>query len=148
MEDIKTLKVLRLSDTEDQVAALEEIFSALRAERLPEDVIGAIEGAVIAREETSSTYLKENLAVPHARIRGIDSAIIVVGANARGVDWPTPDDKARLVALIAVPEGMITGYLKILQKFLKWRKASGLVAKDGSVKDLPALEAELKAALM
>lgn len=142
------LKVISLADTSDQTVALEEMFSCL-ADELDQQVLEDLQEAVILREETSPTYLENSLAVPHGRIRSLNEVVVAVGINQAGIDWPVDEDKARIVIMVGVPAPMVTGYLKILQKIIRWHKSSKLIQHDGSVKpdQMVALERELKTAL-
>lgn len=142
------LKVISLADTHVQTDALEEMFSCLAAD-LEADILADLQEAVILREETSPTYLEKGLAVPHGRIHSLQDVVITVGLNKKGIDWPVEEDKARVIIMVGVPAPMVTGYLKILQKIIKWHKSSRLIEADGSIDpgSIPVLEQELRAIL-
>lgn len=50
-----------------------------------------IAAAVRAREETAGTALGNHLAMPHARIPGLERPLIAVGRSAAGLEWDAPD---------------------------------------------------------
>lgn len=142
------LKVIPLADTTDQTVALDEMFCCLSGD-LDDDTRHDLLEAVILREETSPTYLENSLAVPHGRIASLNKVVIVVGLNPNGIDWPTDEEKARVIIMVGVPSPMIAGYLQILQKIIKWHKSSKLIQRDGSipVEQISDLEHELKSVL-
>lgn len=142
------LKVIPLADTDDQTNALGEMFSCLSGD-LEEKTLHDLKEAVVLREETSPTYLEHGLAVPHGRIHSLEQVVIAVGLNQRGIDWPVQEDRARVIVMVGVPAPMVTGYLKILQKIIKWHKSSRLIEADGSIDParIPILEQEFRAVL-
>ncbi|MEM6552103.1 MAG: cation:proton antiporter [Planctomycetota bacterium] len=59
---------------------------------------------VWAREQIMSTGLEQGLAVPHARVSGLDRAFIFVGISPPGIDFDAKDDQlAEVVCLILSP---------------------------------------------
>lgn len=64
-----------------------------------------IEAAVWAREETLSTGIGNGVALPHARIEGLQTPLVAVGISEKGIDFDAPDDKpAHAIFLILTPE--------------------------------------------
>lgn len=57
------------------------------------------------REQVESTYIGLGLAVPHARVHGLQRAGIYVARSRIGVPWPV--EEAHLIALLVVPRGKI-----------------------------------------
>ena len=82
------------------------VIDALAAAAEP---IASIDGGFLAervwgREQTMSTALPGGLAVPHARVPGLEQPVVVVGTVPDGVDWDAPDGQpARLVILVLTP---------------------------------------------
>lgn len=65
----------------------------------------ALELAVRAREEIMSTGIGNGVALPHARISGLEDVWVVVGISPHGIDFDAPDGKpANLIFLILTPE--------------------------------------------
>lgn len=142
MNSLQILKITQLSDADQPLPAFRELFASLETEMTPvafED----LKEAVLIREEASSTYLDHGLAVPHGRIGSIDQVVISIGLNQNGIPWPDEDRKARLIIMLGVPDSMITGYLVMMQKILKWHKQSKLIDVKGNVTDPALLEKEL-----
>ena len=63
-----------------------------------------VELAVWTREQTLSTGVGNSVAVPHARIDGLNRPLVVVGISETGIDFDSPDgDLARIIFLILTP---------------------------------------------
>ncbi len=66
--------------------------------------VRSVQSAVLQREELMPTGLGNRVAVPHARIQGLASPVVVIGMSADGVDFDAPDgDAAQLVFLLLTP---------------------------------------------
>ncbi len=131
------IKAIELKDFDDQIECLESIFSSL-VDSLEDSQLEELKEAVYMREDTVSTYLEDNLAVPHGRVEGLADDYIVVGINrGGGIDWPSSDKKAKTVVLIGIDKAKISRYLSILQKLIKWYKAN-----DSDLTQLSLVEIE------
>ncbi|MGC9070682.1 MAG: CNNM domain-containing protein [Elusimicrobiales bacterium] len=83
-------------------------FIALREE---------ISKRIIKREKELSTAIGHQIAVPHARIEGLKSAIISVGISKNGIDFLAPDLKpVKVIFLILSPYHEPSLQLAILSK--------------------------------
>jgi mannitol/fructose-specific phosphotransferase system IIA component (Ntr-type) len=59
---------------------------------------------VIARESQASTGLGDRVAVPHARLDGLERPMVAVGLCDGGVDFDAPDGApAQIIVLILTP---------------------------------------------
>ena len=64
----------------------------------------AIRDAVWAREQTMGTGLERGVAVPHARLEGVEKAVVAVGISTAGIDFDAPDGKAvHLIFMVVTP---------------------------------------------
>ncbi|HEY8239807.1 MAG TPA: CNNM domain-containing protein, partial [Kiritimatiellia bacterium] len=81
-------------------AAIQEILNRCDTADLPESK-QAIINAVLLRERSLTTYLGENLAVPHARMESITSPVLFFARASNGVvfDAKKPEEKARILFL-------------------------------------------------
>lgn len=80
-----------------------------------EELAGAVEkhaglerqeivAAVLAREEIMATGIGEGVAVPHARMPGLNGPLVGFGLSATGVDFDAPDgEPSRVICLILTP---------------------------------------------
>lgn len=91
----------------------EEIIHQLAGElSLHDPDMGSdIVASALAREAEESTYIGRGLAVPHARLAGLDAPRVCLAA-ADGVDWH--GCSATLVALLVVPENRPEWQLRLL----------------------------------
>ncbi len=75
---------------------------------------------IMKREELESTGFGNGIAVPHARIDGIPSILILVGVSREGVEFDSLDGKpVNLVFLILAPKSETKLYIYILAKLIK-----------------------------
>jgi len=75
---------------------------------------------VFAREQIGSTVLMDGLAVPHARVEGLDRPYIAIATSEKGVQWSEEDQaKVHIVFLILIPLEEPALYLKVLHVLSK-----------------------------
>ena len=81
----------------------------------------AVIQAALAREEQSTTAVGNEVAIPHARVAGVETpTVLFARIPGNGVDWQSPDNKTvRFVFLIAVPEGANKKHMKILAQLAR-----------------------------
>lgn len=72
--------------------------------------------AILEREKVVSTAIGRGIAIPHAKMQGLDSFFIAIGVQRnKGLHWNSPDHlPVRLIFMIGGPES--DEYLKILSK--------------------------------
>ena len=65
---------------------------------------GEVVDGVMIREEIMATGIGHGLAVPHARLRGLERPVVAVGMSAAGIDFDAPDGRpAQLIFLLLTP---------------------------------------------
>lgn len=69
---------------------------------------------VRAREDQMPTGLPGGIGIPHAKSAHVAAPTLGFGRSADGVDFGADDGPARLIFLIAAPEGGDTEHLKML----------------------------------
>ena len=75
----------------------------------------ALADEVLAREQASSTVIMEGLAVPHARVEGLDRPYAAIATSERGIKWSEGSpSKVHIVFLILTPREDPAVYLKVL----------------------------------
>ena len=73
---------------------------------------------VLERESERTTGIGEGLAVPHARMPGLDNVVVAVGRMAEGVDWNAFDQKpVHLVVLVLSPPNRTADHIQVLGWF-------------------------------
>jgi PTS system nitrogen regulatory IIA component len=77
------------------------------------------EREVFEREAILSTGIGLGVAIPHAKLKGIEDFFIIVGVNKEGVDWNSIDgEPVKAVFLIGAPDTEQKRYLRILSKLI------------------------------
>ncbi|MBN2625348.1 MAG: PTS sugar transporter subunit IIA [Spirochaetales bacterium] len=79
--------------------------------------------AILDREAIMSTGLGLGLAVPHAKLRGIEEFFVTIGILKNPVEWQAIDDQpVSLVFMIGGPDDRQQDYLGILSKLVLFTK--------------------------
>ncbi|WP_062203547.1 PTS fructose transporter subunit IIABC [Demequina salsinemoris] len=101
---------------------------------------------VTKREETMPTGLPGGIAIPHARSAGIAEPSLAFG-RVDGLDWGAPDGPAKLVFLIAAPEGGSDAHMQVLpalaRALMKSEFTEGLAAATTEAEVVALVEAEI-----
>ena len=70
---------------------------------------------VLTREQVSSTVIMDGLAVPHARVEGLDRPYVAIATSVRGIQWPGENpSRVHIVFLMLIPRDDPALYLKVL----------------------------------
>ena len=105
-------------NTNDKDIALKELcsFGATATNLTQTEVFELVK----KREDEMSTGLEEGLAVPHARIKSIDTPVIIFGRSESGIEWNSPDGKpAKLIFLILTPFTNEDSQVQILRNIVR-----------------------------
>ncbi|MCK6487934.1 MAG: CNNM domain-containing protein [Planctomycetes bacterium] len=89
---------LRLAD------ALRAAFARIPADELPLDR-DAVVKAVLERERLAGTYLGKGIALPHARLAGMERAVLVLVRDRAGIPVEHSSERARLLFVLLTPAG-------------------------------------------
>jgi len=91
-----------------EASSLEEVigqaFGSVPAAELPlppEKIVKA----VLERERAMSTYLGNGLAIPHARLEGIDRPALIFARSPEGIPIKGRDERAHLIFILLTPAG-------------------------------------------
>ena len=111
---------MRSSRRED---AVRELLQALVSDnRLPAQMLEASLEAVEKREKLGSTAIGNGVAVPHARLQGLDGTVIAIGLSKEGVEFRALDgEPVHQVFLVLGPEEHPDDYIEVM------RRISGLL---------------------
>lgn len=82
--------------------AVQQIFSRISPSELPRPADGIVK-AVLEREKAMSTYLGRGLAIPHARLEGLEKAVLIFARSEEGIPVAGHADRAHLVFLLLTP---------------------------------------------
>ncbi|OQA24063.1 MAG: PTS system fructose-specific EIIABC component [Verrucomicrobia bacterium ADurb.Bin345] len=100
----------------DRAGALRELCE-VAALHTPGLDLAAAHAAVAAREEAMGTSLGHGVAVPHARMDELKSAVVVSARSKEGIDWNAPDGQpAKLLFLVLTPTHDAEMQIHILAK--------------------------------
>ncbi len=126
-----TSREIRLADYLDESCILCNIDTGQRDEVL-DRLVGAIRRhaggfeqeptltAVIERELQAPTVLTSGLAMPHARLAGIDRPLLAVATSHRGIDFQAAgEDPVNVVVLILTPKSDPGAYLRLMASLSK-----------------------------
>lgn len=97
----------------DRHAATRILAQALAGQGRVTDLDGFL-ADVRKREEQMPTGLPGGIGIPHARSAHVTEPSLVFGRSLEGIDWGAEDGPAKLIFLIAAPEGGGDDHLKIL----------------------------------
>ncbi len=76
--------------------------------------------ALLAREKTASTGMGFGIALPHARVKGVQGMVIAFGRSEKGIDFDSLDGKpVHLFFAIVVPETSINTHINALEELSK-----------------------------
>ncbi len=82
---------------------------------LPNASVADIIKVIKEREELSTTGVGEGIAIPHAKLEGLEEMIIVVARSIKGVPFEAVDHKpVHVIFLLLAPNDSTIQYLKML----------------------------------
>lgn len=97
------------------------------------DAAEVVDGVMI-REEIMATGIGHGLAVPHARMRGLDRPVVAVGLSAAGIDFDAPDGRpAQLIFLLLTPVHDDGAQLELLADIATVFKGEEIRSRVGQV---------------
>ncbi|MBU1615385.1 PTS sugar transporter subunit IIA, partial [bacterium] len=89
--DILNEKVIKVElEAKDKEGALKELVGILDESDLIQDKEKTLE-AVKKREELMSTGIGHGVAIPHAKVEGVDKVIAALGKSKEGIDFKALD---------------------------------------------------------
>lgn len=122
-------------------SALQSLVAALSSSGVLEEKDQFFK-AILEREKVVSTAIGKGVAIPHAKMEGLDQFFIAIGVQKnKGLHWNSPDDlPVRLIFMIGGPES--DEYLKILSKLTDVIKSESIrkkIINASSSKEIVAL---------
>lgn len=91
-------------DAESTIEAVRKAIARMKPESLPiprEEVVRAVE----ERERLIETYLGRHLGMPHARLQGLQKAIVLVIRSEKGIPYRGTTERAHLLFVLLTPTG-------------------------------------------
>ena len=103
---------LKATDRDEVIAELCELVGEQEQMPAKQDLTAA----VVAREKQMGTAVEEGVAIPHARLEELKTAIVAVGRSTPGIEWNSPDGKpTHLIFLVLTPVNQPEVQLQILR---------------------------------
>jgi len=91
-------------EADSTIAAVRKALFLMKPESLPiprDEVVRAVE----EREKLIETYLGRHLGMPHARLQGIQKAIVLVIRSQEGIPYRGTSERAHLLFVLLTPAG-------------------------------------------
>lgn len=122
--------------SEDKSAVISELAQRISA-NVPPLKADDIETVLVNRENLGSTGIQDGIAIPHAKVRGLEKVLIACGRSQKGIDFDAPDKKpTHLFFVLLAPEQSAAMHLKILARLSRLLKdhefRSRLLSAKGS----------------
>jgi nitrogen PTS system EIIA component len=93
-----------------------ELTGALKEEGLIADADLAAR-VVLDREKLGSTGIGEGVAIPHGKMKGINTVVCAFGRSVKGIDFQAVDEKpVHIFFLLLAPENAASLHLKMLSR--------------------------------
>lgn len=101
-----------------RTAALNEVSRLLAAH--PE--VANFDGfynELLARERLDTTYLGNEIALPHARTEHVKSIVLAIGRSSTGIHFENCNQTVRLMFILGTPKSNPTDYLLVVSTLCK-----------------------------
>jgi CBS domain containing-hemolysin-like protein len=95
--------------------AVGQVFGRVAATELPLPVEKIVK-AVLERERAMSTYLGNGLAIPHARLDGLDKPALLFARSDAGISIKGREDKAHFLFILLTPSGSPRVQVRLLAR--------------------------------
>lgn len=103
-----------IANVHSRKRALQQL-AALLADGTPYLTVGDVFGALIRREKLGSTGIGNGVAIPHARLPGLDEGVGAVIRLSSAIDFDADDGQpVDLIFGLVVPQQSDPGYTRIL----------------------------------
>jgi len=114
------------------IRALARKVSTCVADLPEEEIFRVIE----EREALGTTAIGGGIAIPHAKIVGLDELLVVAGISPEGVPFNSLDGKpVYVIFLLLAPEEATTSYLGLLAKIARLLKDRELIKRLSGARD-------------
>jgi len=101
-----------------RIAAIDEVGHLLKGHPDIADFKGFYD-ELLARERVDSTYLGNELALPHSRTAHVRQIVLAVGRSTKGILFENDNQTVRLIFILGTPTANPTDYLKVVSALCK-----------------------------
>jgi nitrogen PTS system EIIA component len=131
-------RILTGLDASTRHAALTAICEALFREDVP--LCRTAVSALLAREDVGSTGIGNGIAIPHAKLTGMDAPLVGIAALKHPVDFGAPDGMpVDLLFVVLMPDATDHEVLPLLARIVKVLRGSGIAERIRQQTDPEAL---------
>lgn len=110
-------------NSNDKKGVIEELSRAVAD--TTDAAVRDIARVLLEREQLGSTGIGGGIAIPHGKLKEIDSIIMAVGLKSEGIQYDSLDNKpVYIFFLLLTPENSTGGHLKVLAQISKLLKNS------------------------
>lgn len=107
----------------------------------------AVLSVLLEREALGSTAVGEGYAIPHGKMQGLPSMLVVFARSRAGIDFSAPDGrKCHFFFMVLAPEGAAGKHLGLLGAIARLAKDSTFTTRLMHAKDAAEISAFLSAA--
>ena len=105
--------VLVWNEVLEKDVAIRQLLEKLctRNSSIPFDYAGR---AILEREKQGATFIGEEIAIPHARLEGIESSVLAIGVSKLGIYDPGSSNTATIMFLMLSPVSRPDSHVKLL----------------------------------
>lgn len=125
MEQQLDQALLRVREEALPAAGREETLRLMAGEvaafLLPGEGAAGVAEDAWQRELAEPTYIGMGLAIPHARVSGLEQPALYMAYSHAGIPWPY--EEAHFIALLVVPLEAPELHLQLLARLVRWRKS-------------------------
>ncbi len=87
---------------------------------MPGDLVKGVLRAILNRERLGSTAIGRGVAVPHARLEGLERILVAFGYSPDGVEFNALDgEPVRQVFLVIAPKGSADEYVGVMERITR-----------------------------
>ena len=98
---------------------LAELVDPLKKADMIDDVDSVVK-IIMEREKLGSTGIGDGVAIPHGKMKNLDTVLCVVGRSQEGVDFDAADGRpVHVFFLVLAPEDSASLHLKVLSRISK-----------------------------
>jgi CBS domain containing-hemolysin-like protein len=129
----------------NMVEAIADILGRIDAAELPQPRDKVVR-AVVERERTLQTYLGEGVAVPHARLDGIDGPCLIVASAEQGIPVRGGAERAHVIFMLLTPLAAPQFQVRLLSRIAGLTRSEYVVERLREARDPAAVLEVIRAA--
>jgi len=119
----------------DKIQVIAELASKISESQHPLKA-EEITSVLMSREGLGSTGIQDGIAIPHAKIKGLEKVIVACGRSSKGINFDAPDQKpTHLFFVLLAPEQSAAMHLKILARLSRLLKDEAFRTRLMSAKE-------------